>query len=163
MCDIIRQHRISVEDGTSRFPAYEMINNIERCQFWYSHWSISRGFDFLEPLKKAIRREEALRDPGFGSYIRKVWAEACMSIWENKIQHTKPTDISGDIDLEQIRTDIRTAPDNWCALRPPIGDVPIHFGGILDTGPKTKKESETIDNDEDPDWFMDERYGVPAA
>ncbi len=139
---------------------YERMNEREKWQFWSSQWSISDGLVLLEPLKKAIRREEALRDPKWGNYIRKIWAAANMSAWQNHVQYSKETE-KHLFDREQIREDIREAADKFCADRPPIGDVPIHFGGILDTGPRKNKDQE-IDV-EDPDWFEDARFGPPET
>lgn len=146
------------EDPNTVDERYSQLTELSKWEFWFSQYTISTGFAFLEPLKKAIRREEALRNPQWGNYVRKIWTAACISTWENHIQYNTEAD-KHLIDREQIRQDIREAAGRYCADRPPIEDVPIHFGGIREMGPRKKRDEEV--DEMDPDWFDDENFGPP--
>lgn len=90
-----------------------------------------------------------------------------MSTWENHLQFD-PQSERDSIDREQIRIDIREAAGRYCADRPLVGDVFVHFGGILDTGPVRSRKHAELEmemevDEEDPEWFDDERFGPPEG
>jgi len=106
--------------------------------FWFHEWSIPFVVKILAPLKTAIRLEDALQSKGWSDYIKRVFVKACISTYEHRCQYRTKAE-KKNVDKVQILKDIRSAAVR--AIRPPIEEIPTHYGGEQDTGRRAAKQA----------------------
>ena len=129
------------DKSVGRLVPYNDKTKEQQQAFWLhkSRWNVAVGKELFSPLKKAVRIVDALIHPKWGSYLQGMFAVAAHSTWTNRLQYKDPEDIFL-VDRTQIYTDIRAAPDLIFGNRPPLSEVPIHHGGILDRGRRDTRE-----------------------